>query len=80
MISGIGTREYYRRLGYVLTGTYMVKDLGAIKRNRCSSLVVMVLVILVLAVLVGAFRPVVDAQVVNAQGVHEHKVWCLGVI
>jgi elongator complex protein 3 len=26
-ISGIGVREYYRRLGYRLEGTYMVKDL-----------------------------------------------------
>jgi elongator complex protein 3 len=27
VISGIGTREYYRKLGYVLEGTYMVKGL-----------------------------------------------------
>ena len=27
VISGIGAREYYRRLGYSLEGTYMVKDL-----------------------------------------------------
>eukprot|EP01051_Picozoa_sp_SAG22_P025966 SAG22_NODE_7955_length_695_cov_0.937919_1_plen_73_part_00 len=26
-ISGIGAREYYRKLGYRLDGTYMVKDL-----------------------------------------------------
>ncbi|KAI5450151.1 Elongator subunit [Naganishia albida] len=27
VISGVGTRDYYRRLGYVLDGPYMVKDL-----------------------------------------------------
>ena len=26
-ISGIGAREYYRKLGYRLEGTYMVKEL-----------------------------------------------------
>ena len=26
-ISGIGVREYYRKLGYTLQGTYMVKEL-----------------------------------------------------
>ena len=26
-ISGIGVRQYYRKLGYVLEGTYMVKHL-----------------------------------------------------
>lgn len=28
VISGVGTRHYYRKLGYVLEGHYMVKDLG----------------------------------------------------
>jgi len=27
VISGIGVREYYRKLGYKLEGTYMVKKL-----------------------------------------------------
>jgi len=27
VISAIGTREYYKKLGYCLEGTYMVKDL-----------------------------------------------------
>lgn len=27
VISGVGTRDYYRRLGYKLEGPYMVKDL-----------------------------------------------------
>lgn len=27
-ISGIGVREYYRKLGYKLEGTYMVKEIG----------------------------------------------------
>lgn len=26
VISGVGTRDYYRRLGYKLDGVYMVKD------------------------------------------------------
>ena len=28
VISGVGTRHYYRKLGYYLEGPYMVKDLG----------------------------------------------------
>lgn len=28
VISGVGTRHYYRRLGYELEGPYMVKQLG----------------------------------------------------
>jgi elongator complex protein 3 len=28
IISGIGTREYYRKLGYKLEGTYMIKELN----------------------------------------------------
>jgi len=27
IISGIGVREYYRKLGYHLEGTYMIKEL-----------------------------------------------------
>ncbi len=27
VISGIGVREYYKKLGYSLKGTYMVKEL-----------------------------------------------------
>lgn len=27
VISGVGTRDYYRRLGYKLDGVYMVKDI-----------------------------------------------------
>ena len=27
VISGVGVREYYKRLGYNLEGTYMVKNL-----------------------------------------------------
>jgi elongator complex protein 3 len=27
VISGVGTRDYYRRLGYKLDGPYMVKDI-----------------------------------------------------
>ena len=29
VIAGIGVRSYYRKLGYELRGTYMIKDLGA---------------------------------------------------
>lgn len=28
VISGVGTRHYYRKLGYELEGTYMVKNLA----------------------------------------------------
>lgn len=28
VISGVGTRNYYRKLGYELEGPYMVKSLG----------------------------------------------------
>ena len=27
IIAGVGTREYYKKSGYVLEGTYMVKNL-----------------------------------------------------
>ena len=27
VISGVGVREYYKKLGYHLEGTYMIKDL-----------------------------------------------------
>lgn len=30
VISGVGTRHYYRKLGYELEGTYMVKYLNKI--------------------------------------------------
>ncbi|MDZ4216817.1 MAG: tRNA uridine(34) 5-carboxymethylaminomethyl modification radical SAM/GNAT enzyme Elp3, partial [Candidatus Gracilibacteria bacterium] len=30
VIAGIGTREYYRKFGYVLAGTYMIKALGLV--------------------------------------------------
>ena len=28
VISGVGTRDYYRKLGYELEGPYMVKDIS----------------------------------------------------
>lgn len=31
VISGVGTRHYYRRLGYELDGPYMAKDLNPLK-------------------------------------------------
>ncbi len=33
IISGVGTRHYYRKLGYRLEGPYMVKDLPQAQRN-----------------------------------------------
>lgn len=33
VISGVGVREYYRKLGYVLEGTYMVKKLNPAKNQ-----------------------------------------------
>lgn len=36
IISGVGTRHYYRKLGYRLEGHYMVKDLPPVQRGwRC---------------------------------------------
>ncbi|CAL8463087.1 g2621 [Coccomyxa elongata] len=36
IISGVGTRHYYRKLGYRLEGHYMVKDLPQVQRGwRC---------------------------------------------
>ncbi len=32
VISGVGTRHYYRRLGYQLEGPYMVKALTPLRR------------------------------------------------
>ena len=37
VIAGVGAREYYRRLGYELEETYMVKSLGLLPRSRPSS-------------------------------------------
>lgn len=34
VISGVGTRHYYRKLGYKLEGAYMVKDLEAAPSRR----------------------------------------------
>lgn len=34
VISGVGTRHYYRRLGYHLEGPYMVKALAPLRRRR----------------------------------------------
>jgi elongator complex protein 3 len=39
VISGVGTRHYYRKLGYHLEGPYMVKDLcppSRFRRNAAS--------------------------------------------
>ena len=33
VISGVGTRHYYRKLGYRLEGHYMVKDFMALSRR-----------------------------------------------
>jgi GNAT superfamily N-acetyltransferase len=41
VISGIGVREYYRKRGYTLRGTYMIKDLAD---NGATSLLVALLV------------------------------------
>jgi elongator complex protein 3 len=38
IISGVGTRHYYRKLGYRLDGPYMVKDLPHISRRRSQTL------------------------------------------
>lgn len=43
VISGVGTRHYYRKLGYGLEGPYMVKELwppplGRIKTGKAVSL------------------------------------------
>ena len=34
VISGVGTRHYYRKLGYHLEGPYMVKHLPQVPRSR----------------------------------------------
>lgn len=37
IISGVGTRHYYRKLGYRLEGPYMVKDLPQLSRRHLHS-------------------------------------------
>lgn len=37
VIAGVGTRNYYRRLGYWLENTYMVKGLAAEKRESSQN-------------------------------------------
>ena len=39
VISGVGTRHYYRKLGYWLEGPYMVKHVRAMRRRRATGLV-----------------------------------------
>ena len=34
IISGVGTRHYYRKLGYMLEGPYMVKNLPRVSGRR----------------------------------------------
>jgi elongator complex protein 3 len=34
VISGVGTRHYYRKLGYYLEGPYMVKKLDKLPSRR----------------------------------------------
>ena len=36
VISGVGTRHYYRKLGYWLEGPYMVKHMRPARRRRAS--------------------------------------------
>ena len=36
VISGVGTRHYYRKLGYYLEGPYMVKELVQAPSRRKS--------------------------------------------
>ncbi|TSC94926.1 MAG: elongator complex protein 3 [Parcubacteria group bacterium Athens1014_10] len=38
VISGIGAREYYQKLGYKLEGTYMVKSFSRINSINCPSI------------------------------------------
>ena len=38
VISGVGTRHYYRKLGYWLEGPYMVKHVRAMRRRRATGL------------------------------------------
>lgn len=37
VISGVGTRHYYRKLGYHLEGPYMVKAIQPRSRRRLSA-------------------------------------------
>ena len=37
VISGVGTRHYYRKLGYHLEGPYMVKPLAGPKASRLQA-------------------------------------------
>lgn len=37
VISGVGTRHYYRKLGYALEGPYMIKELDACPSRRRRS-------------------------------------------
>ena len=38
VISGVGTRHYYRKLGYWLEGPYMVKHIRPARRRSLSGL------------------------------------------
>jgi ELP3 family radical SAM enzyme/protein acetyltransferase len=53
IISGIGVRDYYRKRGYELRGTYMMKDIIASYNNVDS--ILGVVIILAIAYLLAAF-------------------------
>ena len=66
VIAGIGTREYYKRRGYRLDGTYMVKDLpplfcGISERQWALILAV---VVVALAAIVGVYGPGIGSLLV----------------
>jgi ELP3 family radical SAM enzyme/protein acetyltransferase len=46
IISGIGVRDYYRKRGYTLRGTYMMKDLFALDESNLMSRILIISVLL----------------------------------
>lgn len=52
VISGVGVREYYRKIGYYLEETYMVKDLPIPASQYLTRLFLLILFVLILVVLI----------------------------
>jgi elongator complex protein 3 len=49
VISGIGVRDYYRKRGYTLVGTYMVKKIN----NRKNTIIYLLLILM--SILIGIY-------------------------
>lgn len=55
VISGIGVRDYYRKRGYELRGTYMMKELSQQLFTDAYFFLCLMLLVIVISILIGTF-------------------------